>query len=124
MDIAAADVGTGEHRFITAYISFGVPFRLCSNSPSLLEKMRATVPFGTTSAEQCVECSDFILEEYPDGNLHLLADGEEHISRKLPELLEQLRSSLMVHVANSAADRVFVHAGVVAWHGLAVIFPG
>ena len=30
----------------------------------------------------------------------------------------------MVHVANYAPDRVFVHAGVVAWRGRALVLPG
>jgi hypothetical protein len=30
----------------------------------------------------------------------------------------------MLHVANHALDRVFIHAGVVAWRGSALVFPG
>jgi hypothetical protein len=43
---------------------------------------------------------------------------------ELRTALDQLARDLMVHVANYAPDRVFIHAGVVGWQGHALILPG
>ena len=43
---------------------------------------------------------------------------------ELQPLLAKLFRELMVHVANFAPNRVFVHAGVVGWQGRALLLPG
>jgi hypothetical protein len=48
-------------------------------------------------------------------------DGE---GAELQPMLDQLRSELMLHVAEWAPQRVFVHAGVVGWQGRALVLPG
>jgi len=42
----------------------------------------------------------------------------------LEAVLVLLTRDLMVHVAEHAPDRVFVHAGVVGWRGSALVMPG
>jgi hypothetical protein len=113
-----------QPEFVEAYTSFGVNFRLCSNSKALLGRMSQAVPFETASPGSELGGDVFALTELSSGNYRLASPNEEHINRDLPQLLEQLREKLMVHVADYAEDRVFVHAGVVAWHGRAVVFPG
>jgi hypothetical protein len=55
----------------------------------------------------------------------LLADGEMLIDGEaMASALEHLGGQLMIHVAESAPDFVFVHAGVVACHGRALLLPG
>jgi len=55
----------------------------------------------------------------------LLSDGNIVTeAAELQPILDRLASDLMVHVANYAPDRVFLHAGVVGWQGRALIFPG
>jgi hypothetical protein len=39
-------------------------------------------------------------------------------------VLEQFTRDLMIHVANYCPDRVFIHAGVVAWKGRGLVLPG
>lgn len=53
------------------------------------------------------------------GNAELLAR-----SRGLDEALETFAADVQLHVAERAARRVFVHAGVVGWGGRAIVLPG
>jgi hypothetical protein len=45
-------------------------------------------------------------------------------SPDLSDLLERLENELQLLVAASSHRRVFVHAGVVAWRGRAIVLPG
>src|SRR6185503_1990832 len=45
-------------------------------------------------------------------------------TRSFDDLLEQFESHLQLTVAEYAPRRVFVHAGVVAWNGKAILIPG
>jgi hypothetical protein len=45
-------------------------------------------------------------------------------TRNFEDLLEQFESHLQLTVAEYAPLRVFVHAGVVAWNGQAILLPG
>jgi hypothetical protein len=42
----------------------------------------------------------------------------------IDEVFDRLESDLRLFVAELAHDRVFVHAGVVAWEGKAIVIPG
>ncbi len=59
-------------------------------------------------------------------NYHLLYGGFTRLSRSLDpdEVLHALESHLHVYVGEYAANRVFVHAGVVSWRGPAILLPG
>ncbi len=45
-------------------------------------------------------------------------------SMNLDEVLERLEADLRLYVAEWARTKLFVHAGVVAWQGLAIVLPG
>jgi hypothetical protein len=59
-------------------------------------------------------------------NFNLLYDGILPMVRTLDpdEVFAQLEYELEVYVAENARRRVFVHAGVVAWRGRAIVLPG
>jgi hypothetical protein len=91
------------------------------------------LPFGTElnpvdepqSADFALK-SAFTLQSLDDARGFRLSTDDlmtlEHA--ELPPVLDRLRQYLMVHVANHAPDRVFVHAGVVGWRGYAILLPG
>jgi hypothetical protein len=56
----------------------------------------------------------------------LLYRGAERIARThdADSVFETLQEDLKMHVASAAPARVFVHAGVVGWHGRAIVLPG
>ena len=107
--------------------SFGVRFRLTADSGALLAKMMERAPFGTqASVHSCADTGPFAVVRRRGGiGYRLLADGKIVAeSAELQPILDRLAGDLMVHVANYAPDRVFLHAGVVGWQGRALIFPG
>ncbi len=57
---------------------------------------------------------------------HLVYAGASRVARTLDleEALAALESDLKIHVAEKARGRVFVHAGVVAHQGRAILLPG
>jgi hypothetical protein len=59
-------------------------------------------------------------------NYTLLYSGLTQLARTmdLDEALDALESDLQTFVAEWAKNRVFVHAGVAAWNGKAIVLPG
>lgn len=93
----------------------------------MLAEMFACAPlgaqFGTPSSAIAQQFS--LLTSQETGGYRLILDDEtvaEHPD--LQSALQQLTRDLMVHVANYAPDRVFMHAGVVGWQGRALVLPG
>jgi hypothetical protein len=84
-------------------------------------------PLGTQVCATAVEAvRQFALLRPGDGIGYRLAVDDEIVaeSSELRTVLEQFARELMVHVANYAPDRVFMHAGVVEWQGSVLVFPG
>jgi hypothetical protein len=59
-------------------------------------------------------------------NYYLLHGGLTQLARTLDRAvaLAALENELQRYVATNARDRVFVHAGAVAWRGRAIVLPG
>jgi hypothetical protein len=106
--------------------SFGVMFRLAAESGPLLATMQKCAPLGIEPCAALVgDVREFTLLGAEGDYYRLIADNEiVGESPVLRTLLDQLARELMVHVANHAPDRVFMHAGVVAWLGRALVLPG
>ena len=107
--------------------AFGVPFQLTADSDSVLAHMLACAPLGTQiCASPSPAARQFsLLAPQDPGGFRLTID--EEIVAEHPDLqsaTQQLTRDLMVHVANYAPDRIFVHAGVVGWQGHALVLPG
>jgi hypothetical protein len=93
----------------------------------MLAGMFACAPLGTqVDAASPTAAQEFsVLTPPGTAGFRLTVDDEivvEHA--ELQSALQQLTRDLMVHVANCAPDRVFVHAGVVGWQGHALVLPG
>jgi hypothetical protein len=89
--------------------------------------MFACAPLGTqVCAPSSATAGQFsLLPPQGTAGFRLVIDDEliaEHA--ELQSALQQLTHELMIHVANYAPDRVFMHAGVVGWHGYALVLPG
>jgi hypothetical protein len=85
--------------------SYGVPLRVELADESLLPSLADLLPFGTKIGS----------DPHPDAQAFA-------ISSAVPS--EQFAREIMIHVANFAPDRVFVHAGVVGWRNRALLLPG
>jgi len=85
--------------------SYGVPLRLELADESLLARLTDLLPFGTQ-----IGC-----DEHPSASVFTLP-------ATLPP--EEFARQVMIHVADHAPGRVFVHAGVVGWRGCGLLLPG
>jgi hypothetical protein len=89
--------------------------------------MFACAPLGAQvcAASSAVARQFSLLSSLETPSFHLAADDElAAVHAELQSALRQLSRSLIIHVANYAPDRVFLHAGVVGWQGHALVFPG
>ena len=112
--------------------AFGRRIGIRTNAPEVLDRAVELLPPGS---EPC--CSPLVdhLFSLRVGanahssrvkNFHLLYSGFTLLARSfdLEEVLRTLESHLHLYVGEYASNRVFVHAGVVGWHGQAILLPG
>lgn len=107
--------------------SFGVPLRLTADSDSMLASMFACMPLGASvCAPSSITAGQFSLLPLQGTTGFSFAIDNELVAEyaELQPAMQHLTRDLMVHVANHAPDRVFLHAGVVGWQGHALILPG
>jgi len=111
--------------------AFGVEFCLAAESDEMLAAMRERAPWGTEIYKDGRgEAREFAVYDCVAKSSHadgyaLLVEGETVVERApLTAALGALARELMVHVAEFAPEHVFVHAGVVAWRGRALVLPG
>jgi hypothetical protein len=112
--------------------SYGVRIGLRVNEPKYLEPMIDRLPPGWQPASSPVVGNMYSLltsSASPRSNLrrfNLLYAGAIRAARSLdPELvLEAFESDVQIYVGILARRRIFVHAGVVEWHGQAIVIPG
>jgi hypothetical protein len=109
--------------------SFGSAFVLSAESNSLLESMVRVAPLGTVvETDHASTANDsaprFALVRRLPGGYSICRGHSIGEAAELHLALAELSRDLMMHVANHAPDRVFVHAGVVAKSGLALLLPG
>lgn len=108
-------------------VAFGVSFQLAADSDSELAQMLELAPLGTRICTASSAGSRrFALLKPPDTLRYrlLMDDGIVAESADLKGILDEFARELMVHVANHAPDRIFIHAGVVGWQGRAIVLPG
>jgi hypothetical protein len=107
-------------------IAFGVRFELTTDDDDVLAMMLERAPLGTEAFVRAFagERQFSVLRQGSEG--YRMAAGDEMVaeSGELQAVLDLLGRDLMVHVADNAPDRVFLHAGVVGWQGNALVLPG
>jgi len=108
-------------------IAFGVRFELVADSGDLLARMMRCAPHSTEAcAGNADDVRQFALLANGSGTGYRLLTADEIAAEgaELQPVLDRFARDLMVHVADHAPDRVFVHAGVVGWQGQALVLPG
>jgi hypothetical protein len=112
--------------------AYGVTLELRAGTELLLRRMLSRMPYGAELVAGSEPASRTYTIASPGqsapaapGQYRLYANGRKLAAAPRPSLLlEKLGSDAMIHVANHAPGFVFVHAGVVAWKGRALLFPG
>ena len=112
---------------LTAY---GVRVGIRVNRAELLPRIASLLPPGWKPVVSQITDRLYSLIVGNQGTrirgLNLLYVGARRLARTLDldEALEALESDLQLYVAENAKRRLFVHAGVVAWKGSAIVIPG
>lgn len=118
---SATDVGAYE----LAFEAFGVRVKVSASRPEDLERMSAVLPPGWRPCPPAAAERHFALVKDDSGAFGLMRDGQPLYSGfELEFALILLEGELRATVALRAPHAIFVHAGVVAHRGRAVLIPG
>lgn len=118
---------TGADIFARAY---GVRFRVRTTDPSWLPALVARLPPGTRLCRPSGRESFFCAVEttgVPLGRPLVqvrLGDDVQAEDTTVAQVLDTFESLVRFEVARRSPRWTFVHAGVVGWHGRAIVIPG
>ena len=115
-----------------SFTAYGVRFGVRVNDRAILPDLIARLPPGAKpspvrSVNHLYSVTGF--SNGANGRVRRFNLGYWNLSRFVrtryfEDLLEQFESHVQLTVAEFAPRRVFVHAGVVAWNGNAIVIPG
>jgi len=110
---------------------YGVKIRIRANRPDLIDRLWQHLPHGSKVIQSAmIDRTYSIICKPESGNRSrrssiLFGDDARLLkSSKEDEVFDRFESDLRLFVAELAHHRVFVHAGVVAWKGEAIVIPG
>ena len=115
-----------------SFTAYGVRVGLRVNDAAILNDLLARLPPGAKpSSVQRVDHL-YSLSGFPtnsNGKVRRFNLGYWNLlrfsrSRNFDDLLDEFESHVQLTIAEYAARRVFVHAGVVGWNGRAIVIPG
>jgi hypothetical protein len=108
-----------------AFESFGVKLAVRANRSELLDHVPAVLPPGWRPCESKDVTRRFAIIGDPTGTFGIAKDGKA-LGRgvELELALELLDSQIRLEIGEHAPDRIFIHAGVVASGGRAIVIPG
>lgn len=112
--------------------SYGVRIGISSDDTSILQRVCEHLPhdWKSTTSATFDRVYSLATEKGPRRNsrrVHVLHGGDDlELARSddLDVVMERFESDVRIFVAEMAKHRVFVHAGVVAWKGKAIVIPG
>ncbi len=108
--------------------SYGVRVKLEATSHLLLSKAEQIARKALVGRLKIIEINDaehvFSFSSDENGTLYMLQNGEQiSFDSDRTRFYKFFNSMLRIVVAEHAQDCVFIHAGVVAWRGLAIVIP-
>jgi len=106
--------------------SFGVRIGVQISNPKMVDKVVHFLPPGWNEVKDTEYRRIYsIIQKPTEDGVELYSDGHFIASRDdTDSLLTAFQSHLQLYVAEMATNRLFVHAGCVAWCGKAVMLPG
>jgi hypothetical protein len=107
-----------------AFESFGVRLRVIADAPEVLERIPALLP---PHSQPCPpSTAEGSLEVRGQGGSYDFLIGGSPVTKgiDLDFALTLLEAQLRIYVGLHAPNRIFVHAGVVAHEGRAIVVPG
>lgn len=108
-----------------AFEAFGVRVQISVSPPDGIARMRSLLPPGWRPCPSSNVQKRFAIRPDAAGNYVLFRDERPFISHLDIDLaFELLEAQVRAYIALHAPDRIFVHAGVVAYGGHAMVIPG
>lgn len=105
--------------------SYGVRLEVEVRDPGLMPEVERILPPGWAAVREFPEDGHLTIGHNGEGLYHVIVDGGVIIDGVPAELAVQvLDAQLRARIAVTAPDHVFVHAGVVALGGRALVLPG
>lgn len=109
--------------------SFEVKIKISSNSQNAIDALKKEIPVYLPDCYKEIDENEqahrFLFVWNESGRDTLYRNGKTLFSREKREFsVESAASQIRLTVAEFAAERVFIHAGVVSWKDRAVILPG
>jgi hypothetical protein len=119
-----------EWPIMLSILAYGVRIVVRSNDERLANELLLHLPPGSQCVDgpACGRVYSVLVEN--DGasaerKASLWVDGRALLQGvTIPAALRAFEAAVQIDVAENAPDRVFVHAGVIGWHGRAIVFPG
>lgn len=110
---------------VTGFRTFGVKMYVGSNRPEVIARLPAVLPPGSVPSPVIEADHRMAIIGNDQGTYEVNVDGAA-IAQAIPLdlALEVLESQVHARVALNAQELVFVHAGVVAHRGRAIVLPG
>ena len=114
----------------TCFDAYGVRVGVRFNDPALLERLGPHLPPGWQPCASSDVDQIFSVWVSPRGararTVGRVYVGAQRraLAKDLEQAFEVLESEIRQGVAAAARGRTFVHAGVVGWHGRAILVPG
>jgi hypothetical protein len=103
----------------------GVRVAVGASDQDILDRLVALLPAGATPCDPETVERHFVLLTVGDGVWqYVMENGRSPMFQDLALVIPMLDTELRRYVASSAPDRVFVHAGAVAYRGRAIVIPG
>ena len=119
----------GSRREVLRFVAYGVPVEVHVSPPHLLNDVRNCLPPGWLRAPH--ERAGHVVSIVRDDGDEAAARTQVFVRRRRildtrywSEALRCLESHIQLYVAEMAHDWIFMHAGVVAWRGKAILLPG
>ncbi|HVZ78293.1 MAG TPA: hypothetical protein VG818_09965 [Gemmatimonadaceae bacterium] len=112
------------------FVTYGVAVGVRSNDPELLDRVPERLPPGWREASSSRVDVRYSLMRRSAGSgarVHYeLREGDQKLGEgfRLSPLLDAMDSAVRLRVGALAPERLFVHAGAVAWQDRAIILPG
>jgi hypothetical protein len=105
--------------------AFGVRVRVCASSAELLGRLEQLVPPSARKVETDLDARRIGVVEEEDGSFCVYSWQNRVCENGTRELaMVVFNDQVQSYVALTAPDRIFVHAGVVARDGRAIVIPG
>jgi hypothetical protein len=104
--------------------AFGVTIKVTTTAPSFREEIAGRFPPGWRFSDSAEFHRHYRVAHPTASEFQLSVGNQNYVFTDRLGLLDFLEGDIQLFVAEHATPYLFVHAGVVAWNGSAILLPG